>query len=91
MFLNTVLSIILIKYQFCFSYISFEILHLREAAGLAEWPWRAPGAHLRLKQLLCFCPWKEGERFLVEEEEEEALLTKPRSWERRGQWLEVGF
>lgn len=60
MFLNTVLSIILIKYQFCFSYISFEILHLREAAGLAEWPWWAPGAHLRLKPAPLLLPLEGG-------------------------------
>lgn len=42
------------------------------------------------KQLLCFCPWNEGERFLVEKEEE-TLLTKPPAGERRGQWLEVFF
>lgn len=36
MFLYTAVSVTLIKYQFCFSYIGFEIL-LHEAAGLAEW------------------------------------------------------
>lgn len=53
-----------------------------------------PGRHQKRvsgsKQLLCFCPWNEDGRFLVEKEEE-ALLTKPPSRERRGQWLEVLF